>query len=89
MELVSAIITTHNRSPETVLRAVNSVLSQTYENMELIVVDDSTSEYPHREDVEDTVRGASDKILYINSGLSLINAKNELRFLFIILFIYP
>lgn len=37
MELVSAIITTHNRPPETVLRAVNSVLSQTYENMEVLV----------------------------------------------------
>ena len=70
MELVSAIITTHNRPPETVLRAVNSVLSQTYENMELIVVDDSTSEYSHRQDVENTVRGASDRILYIKHPTS-------------------
>ena len=65
MELVSAIITTHNRSPKTVLRAVNSVLNQTYERIELIVVDDSTPEYFQRQDVENTVRGASDKILYI------------------------
>ena len=70
MELVTAIITTHNRSPETVLRAVNSVLNQTYENMELIVVDDSTPEYSHRQDVENLVRGASDRILYIKHPTS-------------------
>ena len=29
-KLVSAIITTHNREPGMVLRAVNSVLNQTY-----------------------------------------------------------
>ena len=32
-ELVSAIITTHNRKPEMVVRAVKSVLRQTYKNI--------------------------------------------------------
>ena len=70
MELVSAIITTHNRSPETILRAVNSVLSQTYENIELIVVDDSTSDYSQRQDVENAVRDVSERVLYIKHPTS-------------------
>ena len=41
--LVSAIITTHNRQ-DLLIRAVKSVLSQTYKNMELIVVDDASDE---------------------------------------------
>lgn len=48
MKKVSAIITTHNRC-ECLKAAVKSVLNQTYENMELIIVNDAstdnTSEY--------------------------------------------
>ena len=41
--LVSAIITTHDRQ-DLLVRAVKSVLSQTYKNLELIVVDDASDE---------------------------------------------
>lgn len=41
--LVSAIITTHNR-PLLLNRAIKSVLSQTYKNMECIVVDDKSDD---------------------------------------------
>ncbi|WP_242386557.1 glycosyltransferase family 2 protein [Phocaeicola sartorii] len=43
MKLVSAIITTHNRK-ELLKRAVESVLEQTYPNIELIVVDDASTD---------------------------------------------
>ena len=41
--LVSAIITTHNRK-KMVGRAIESVLCQTYKNLECIVVDDASDE---------------------------------------------
>ncbi len=41
--MVSVVITTHNRL-ERLKRAVESVLSQTYENIELIVVDDASTD---------------------------------------------
>ena len=40
-ELVSVIITTHNRPLEMVERSVKSVVNQTYKNIEIIVVDDN------------------------------------------------
>lgn len=52
MKLVSAVITTHNRL-ELVKRAIKSVRDQTYKNIELIVVDDAstdgTKEYCERQ----------------------------------------
>lgn len=41
--LVSAIITTHNRLP-LLQRAIESVKQQTYPNIELIVVDDASTD---------------------------------------------
>ena len=55
--MVSAIITTYKRKPEMVLRALDSILAQTYKDIEIIVVDDSPADYPLREDVKNAVIG--------------------------------
>ena len=55
MELVTAVITTCKRDSITVCRAVESVIHQTYANIEIIVVDDSPEEYTGRDDVENAV----------------------------------
>lgn len=41
--LISVIIPTYNRE-KTILRSVMSVLNQTYKNLELIVVDDCSTD---------------------------------------------
>jgi glycosyltransferase involved in cell wall biosynthesis len=67
--LVSVIIPIYNRT-DLLLRAVNSVLNQTYDNLEIIVVDDGSTE--EIEGVLDTLD--DDRIHYIrqttNSGVS-------------------
>ena len=65
--LVSVVIPTYNRS-RIICASVNSVLNQTYKNIELIVVDDCSTD-----DTERTIRSMSDtRIKYIklerNSG---------------------
>lgn len=63
--LVSGIITTYKRSPEMVIRAAESILHQTYENMELIVVDDSPADYDERDDVKKAIEKLDGQIQYI------------------------
>jgi len=57
--LVSVVLPTHNR-PAMLKRAVSSVLEQTYENIELIVVDDASSPGADR-----VLREVSDKRLIV------------------------
>ncbi len=71
--LVSAIITTYCRPVQMLLRAVNSVTNQTYQNLEIIIVDDSSKDYSERESIRQVVLSLDDdRIRYIahekNSG---------------------
>ena len=55
MKMVSAIVTTFKREPSMVLRAIKSILAQTYKDMEIIVVDDSPNDYPLRNQVKEAI----------------------------------
>jgi glycosyltransferase involved in cell wall biosynthesis len=63
--LVSVIIPTYGR-PNLLLRAINSVLNQSYQNIEIIVVDDNNKDSINRKETEDVLKGliAEKKIIY-------------------------
>lgn len=63
--LISVIVPTYKRKPEMLKRCVDSVLSQTYKNIELIIVDDSPEDYIFREEVKFFLNNYDDKIYYI------------------------
>lgn len=65
--LVSIIIPTYNYA-SFLPKAINSCLNQTYQNLEIIVVDDGSTDH-----TREVVRGFKDKIIYIyqdNQGVS-------------------
>ncbi|MDO5718152.1 MAG: glycosyltransferase family 2 protein [Tissierellia bacterium] len=80
MKLVSIIMPTYKRDLQYVRRALVSLIDQSYQNIEIIVVDDSPDDYIHRDEVKNFVQNIDDdRIIYIqnkeNLGGSL--ARNE------------
>lgn len=65
MKKVSVIIPTY-KSDETLRRAVDSVLSQTYTNVEVIVADDNNPDTPERRRTESLMAkyGGNDRVIY-------------------------
>ncbi|WP_283709994.1 glycosyltransferase family 2 protein [Pseudoalteromonas prydzensis] len=64
--LVSVYITTHNRS-ERLIRAVQSVLNQTYKNIEIIVSDDGSKD--NTPEIVALLMSKNDNIRYIRSDI--------------------
>lgn len=70
--LVSVIIPTYKRTVEYISRAVESVLNQTYPNVQIIVIDDSTEDYPGRKDTEEYFNSLnSPKVVYLQNEKNL------------------
>jgi glycosyltransferase involved in cell wall biosynthesis len=86
--LVSVVIPTYKR-PDMLGRAINSVLNQTYDNIEIIVVDDNDADSEYRRETEEFLERYADvdNLLYLkhkknkngaaarNTGIN--NAKGE------------
>ena len=63
--LVSVIIPTYKRDVSYLSRAVESVLAQTYENIEIIVIDDSPDTYEKRQQIRAYMESVTtDRVLY-------------------------
>ena len=78
-DLVSVIIPTYKRS-ECLLRAIESVLSQTYKKIEIIVVDDNDEDSVYRKENESKLDKyiSTNKIVYVKhkKNLNGANARN-------------
>ena len=64
--LVSIVVPTYKRDTEILKRAVMSLLAQTYENIEIVIVDDNEKGNEYQKANEKLINSfESDKILYI------------------------
>ena len=70
--LVSVIIPTYKRKLDYVSNALQSVINQTYDNVEIVVVDDSPSDFPYRDEIKNYIESLNNnKIIYIRNEKNL------------------
>ena len=70
--LVSVVIPTYKREVEILSNAVNSVINQTYKNVEIVIVDDSPDTYEKRNEVKAYVESVGfEKIIFIQNEKNL------------------
>lgn len=65
-KLVTVVITTYKRKVEQISKGIESVLKQTYSNLELIIVDDSPDNFEWRNDVKRYCEEISKRDLRVN-----------------------
>ena len=70
--LVSVVIPTYKRTVEYVSKAVQSVLNQTYQNIEIVVIDDSTEAFEGRKNTENYFKSLNaPNVLYLQNEKNL------------------
>ena len=69
-ELVSIVITTYKRADK-LKNAVESVLNQTYKNIEVIVVDDNIPGSEQRQETQKVMENYKEKVTYIQNKENL------------------
>ena len=71
-KLVSVVIPTHKREVSCLSVAVDSVLNQTYKNIEIIIVDDSPSTYEKRDEVKAYAESIDfERLIYLQNEKNL------------------
>ena len=79
-EKVSVIMPTYKRDRSFMETALESLLIQSYENLEIVIVDDSPADYELRSEVEEYIKSIEDKnIVYVKNKVNMGGAlaRNE------------
>lgn len=69
--IISVIIPTYKRPVETVMRAIKSVLSQTLSPSEIIVVDDSPTDFKESDSLRQAIEKENENIVYLKHPLNM------------------